>query len=243
MHHCLLLFRVKPFFLEGLLRWPFVHGLCFWPCVLLFLLRVFWVSWLLNLVGRHYVPLVSGFPCSSCLLLGCSAALAPFGRPPLPAQCSPVAALSFSGLPWPLASWDWFPPPLVPASSGFFADDRGGGKDVVKPKILIVLEHFPMIWHIIRIFTKKYWSVVNNLPLQPGKSKFNFFFIVCPFCCKTEDNAFGAKNVIFCFTIWLGSPKWVYGHPHIPILYWKNTLYCTMYSTLYCTLYCTLHST
>ena len=48
-----------------------------------------------------------------------------------------------------------------------------------------VLEHFPMLCHILRIFLRKNWSVVNKLPLQPGKSKFDTFLVFCSFAEKS----------------------------------------------------------
>ena len=54
-------------------------------------------------------------------------------------------------------------------------DTIRGGYRFVKLKMWFVLEHFLMVWHILRIFVKKNWSVVKNLPLQPGKSKFDIF--------------------------------------------------------------------
>ena len=59
-----------------------------------------------------------------------------------------------------------------------------GGYRFVKLKICFVLEHFLMLWHILRIFVKKNWSVVNKLPLQPGKSKFYIFLVFCSFAKK-----------------------------------------------------------
>ena len=46
----------------------------------------------------------------------------------------------------------------------------GVGKD----KKLVVLEHFILIWHIIRTFKKIIMFFGCTLTLQPGKSKFGF---------------------------------------------------------------------
>ena len=56
----------------------------------------------------------------------------------------------------------------------------GGGKD----KKAVVLEHILMLWHILRTFVKKIRSLVNNLPLQPAKSKFDFLAVFRAFYPK-----------------------------------------------------------
>ena len=45
----------------------------------------------------------------------------------------------------------------------FFLESLEVGYRCVKLKILLVLMHFLMLWHILGIFIPKKWSVVNKL--------------------------------------------------------------------------------
>ena len=68
------------------------------------------------------------------------------------------------------------------AWEGFSAQ---GGYRSVNLKILFVLEHFLMLWHILRIFIKNCLAVVNKLLLQPGKSKLEIFLVFLGFLVKS----------------------------------------------------------
>ena len=79
------------------------------------------------------------------------------------------------------------------ASKGWVCYSRGGYRSV-KLKILFVLEHFPMLWHNLRIFIQKKWLVVNKLPLQPSKSKFDIFLVFLLFCWKIVNKCDNEKH-------------------------------------------------